>query len=169
MQQRSLLIVSGLVILLVLVVGGTAWWWQSRVLLVLSELPTKAAEWKTLKISVDTGEVAVASAKVAVRFPAGALQIADQDNFGQGIQIIPITDFNSVQEMKIEPTAGWMTMRLYNQGGLKLKGKINLLTFQIKPLQSFTMRLDCAESILYTDYERGETLKARCQGLKVIE
>lgn len=167
MHQRRLFITVGTILAVVLVAGGSAWWWQSKVPLWLSELPTQAAGLRTFKVSVDTGDAALASAKLVLRFPAGALQIADQDNFATGIQIIPITDFNSIQEMKVEPAAGLLTLRLYNQGGLKQKGRINLLTFQAKPLKSFTLQLDCGQSILYTNYERRETLKARCQGLKV--
>lgn len=168
MRQRSLLAGFILAFLVVVLLGGSAWWWRSKALILVSELPSQSQEQHVFKVSVDVGEQAIESAHIILNFPQKSLQITDQDNFASGIQIIPISDFNSMQEMKIVPEEGKLGIRVYNQRGIKLKGKINLLTFQAKPLQSsLTLRLDCGASALYTDYEGRKTLKTRCQGVKV--
>lgn len=156
-----------IIVLVVLIFGLLVWWWRSAIPLEVSFQPSLGTEQRVFQVTADVGDRPLESAYISLAFPPNVLQIKDQDNLAQGVQIFPISDFDSWQEMRVDQAGGFLNIRLYNQGHRKLKGKINVLTFQAKPLKSFKLRLDCVAARLYTDYAKDETLKARCQGLKV--
>ncbi|OGC81992.1 MAG: hypothetical protein A2788_01555 [Candidatus Abawacabacteria bacterium RIFCSPHIGHO2_01_FULL_46_8] len=143
------------------------WWYLITIPLTITLEPSSDPARQVFQVMADTGDQAIDSAHIFLKFPPAALTIEDQDRLGMGVQIIPLTDFDTWQEMKVDQEQGLLSLRLSNQSAQKLKGKINVLTFQAKGQKSFRLKLDCGASKIYTDYEQQETLKARCQSLKV--